>query len=102
MTAYESPDFTAPLFVPEPEFFRSLGSIFFPQIIIGTADNGDIQEQIRVAMRVEFALAAFCRGELTPEEFFDLAEIYLEEDRIDDYVEEVTEGLEEEFSGLIL
>lgn len=98
----ESPDINAPLFVPEPEFFKNLGSIFFPQVIIGTADNGDIQEQIRIAIRVEFALAAFCRGELSPEEFFDLAEIYLEQDQIDQYVEETADGLEEKFSGLIL
>lgn len=95
-------DNNAPLLVPNPEFFRDIGQIFFPQIIIATADNGDIQEQIRVAMKLEFALAAFCRGELTPEEFFDLAEVYLEEALIDDYVEEVAEGLEEKFSGLIL
>lgn len=100
--SFESPDINAPLFVPDPEFFRDMGSIFFPQVVIGTADNGDIQEQIRIAMRVEFALAAFCRGELSPEEFFDLSEIYLGDDQIDEYIEEVADGLEQEFSGLIL
>lgn len=100
--SYESPDINAPLFVPNPEFFRDMGSILFPQVVIGTADNGDIEEQIRVAMRVEFALAAFCRGELTPDEFFELSEIYLGNDQIDEYIEEVADALEQEFSGLIL
>ena len=98
----ENPNLNQPLILPNPEQFRQYGQLFFVQITIDTSDSGDIKAQIKQAMQIEHTLAAFCKGEITLAEFFDLSEIFLGSDRIDEYVDEVCDSLESELQPLIL
>ena len=98
----ENPDLNQPLILPNPEQFREYRHLFFIQNHIDTSDQGDIKEQIRQAMQIEKTLAAFCKGEISLAEFFELSEIFLGGDRIDEYVDEVCDSLESELQPLIL
>lgn len=102
MLSLENPDLESPLILPNPEQFRQYGQLFFVQITVDTTDSGDIKEQIKQAMQIEHTLAAFCKGEITLAEFFELSEVFLGGDRIDEYVEEVCDSLEHELQPLIL
>lgn len=100
--SFEDPSFDQSLILPNPEQFRQYGHLFFIQIQVDTSDQGDIKEQIRQAMQIEQTLAAFCRGEISLAEFFELSEIFLGGDRIDEYVDEVCDSLESELQPLVL
>lgn len=102
MNSLESFDLNSPLILPNPEQFREYGSLFFVQVYIDTADSGDIQHQIRQGLAIERILASFCKGEISLAEFFDLAEMYLGADQIDQYVDEVCDGLDKNLQPLIL
>ncbi|AFZ22374.1 hypothetical protein [Allocoleopsis franciscana] len=102
MSSLESPDLNSPLILPNPEQFRQYGSLFFVQVFLDTDDSGDIQHQIQQGLAIERTLASFCKGEISLAEFFDLAEIHLGADQIDQYVDEVCDGLEENLQPLIL
>lgn len=98
----ENPDLETPLILPNPEQFRKYGQLFFIQVQIDTTDLGSIEEKIKQAMQIEHTLAAFCKGEISLEDFFDLSEIFLEDCSIDDYVDEVCDSLGQELQPLIL
>lgn len=102
MSSLESPDLDSPLILPNPEQFRQYGSLFFLQVNIDTKDLGDIQEQIRRGIVIEKVLGAFCKGEISLAEFFELVDFHLDADQIDDYIDEVCENLEENLEPLIL
>lgn len=102
MDRLESPDLNSPLILPNPEQFREYGRLFFVQINLETDDSGDIHHQIQQGLAIERTLASFCKGEISLAEFFDLAEIHLSGDQIDQYVEEVCNALEENLHPLIL
>lgn len=90
------------IIVPNPEEYLVMVRLAAPQIVVATDDNAAIREEIKRCMRIERAIADFCNGHITIDQYFDIAEQEFGTDQMDTYCDEIGDATEAELIELFL